>query len=530
MSLIEDYILTPFLNLFPDAYCEVLEQISAMKEGRVPCGKEQITQLSTKIFSTTPKIPYLFYTENFLAIEQLLEALPSLTIEQSPQDFDDCLTRVNYLFLNICSARTRARFFNVNNNCRYSFERGKFIASVTYASHDDSKGSYTIAAICRIYHLRELRLFCRKENFQPLAFLHHLQKLSISSSQLDSLEGTLKKLTSLRVLNLCSNHWETTQEKINTLINDEISQMTHLTDINLSVDYPTNTVTFEGVSTLTNLTTLNLSRNSLTKLPDFSNLTNLTTLILSYNPLKIFPPFIGQLTRLQTLQLQGGPKTQGDLTSLPPQIGNLTNLQTLELQNNQITALPQEFCNLTSLQRLGLQDNQIAVLPDEFGTLTSLQHLNLEYNRLCVLPREFGALTRLRVLNLEHNNLFHPFVAHFFELEQLEILRLTHNRLRHIPPQVGQLTRLTTLFLGNNWLTKLPAEINQLVGLTSLEFQSNQLRSLPSLNQLTNLKWLNISHNRITRVSEEFIQSTKASGCAVHCPESKVTAGYLYRR
>ena len=171
---------------------------------------------------------------------------------------------------------------------------------------------------------------------------------------------------------------------------------------------------------------------------------------LSQRELTALPPEIGQLTSLQTLNLDGN-----QLTSLPPEIGQLTSLQTLGLLGNRLTALPPEIGQLTSLQTLNLDGNQLTSLPPEIGQLTSLQTLWLDYNGATALPPEIGQLTSLQTLGL------------------------LGNRLTALPPEIGQLTSLQTLNLDGNQLTALPPEIGQPTSLQTLGLIGNQLTALP---------------------------------------------------
>ncbi|MCC5643666.1 TIR domain-containing protein, partial [Nostoc sp. CHAB 5824] len=91
------------------------------------------------------------------------------------------------------------------------------------------------------------------------------------------------------------------------------------------------------------------------------------------------------------------------LSSLPPEFGQLTNLQSLNLDGNQLSSLPPEFGQLTNLQSLNLDGNQLSSLPPEFGQLTNLQSLNLSSNQLSSLPREIRQLSNLKKLDLRRN-------------------------------------------------------------------------------------------------------------------------------
>jgi len=83
-------------------------------------------------------------------------------------------------------------------------------------------------------------------------------------------------------------------------------------------------------------------------------------------------------------------------SSLPPEIGQLTRLQSLELDNNQLTSLPPEIGQLRNLQELGPRDNQLTTLPPEIGQLTKLKILNLDGNQLDLASHELAARLEAR--------------------------------------------------------------------------------------------------------------------------------------
>ena len=152
------------------------------------------------------------------------------------------------------------------------------------------------------------------------------------------------------------------------------------------------------------------------------------------------------------------------LTALPPEIGQLTQLQSLNLDNNQLTALPPEIGQISQLQSLNLDHNKLTDLAPWIGQLTQLQKLYLHGNQLTALPPEIGQLSQLRLLSLGNNQLT-ALPAEISQLSQLRQLYLHNNQLTGLPPEIGQLSRLQALFLGGNQLTALPAEIAQLTQL-----------------------------------------------------------------
>jgi internalin A len=219
---------------------------------------------------------------------------------------------------------------------------------------------------------------------------------------------------------------------------------------------------------------LDLKQRKLAALPpEIGQLTKLETLNLDGNQLTALPPKIGQLTKLETLSLGGN-----QLTALPPEIGQLTNLQTLSLDGNQLTALPPEIGQLTNLETLSLGRNELTALPPEIGQLTNLRFLWLPGDQLTALPPEIGQLTNLRTLNLDRDQLT-ALPPEIGQLTNLQTLNLDDNQLTALPPEIGQLTNLQTLNLDRDQLTALPPEIGQLTNLQTLNLDDNQLTALP---------------------------------------------------
>ena len=103
-----------------------------------------------------------------------------------------------------------------------------------------------------------------------------------------------------------------------------------------------------------------------------------------------------------------------DLTGpIPPELGDLARLQTLNLSgNDSLTGpIPPELGNFTSLVRLDLRSTGLTgPIPPELGNLASLETLDLRRNRELTgpLPSSLTQLRRLRVLRAEGTGLCAP--------------------------------------------------------------------------------------------------------------------------
>lgn len=147
---------------------------------------------------------------------------------------------------------------------------------------------------------------------------------------------------------------------------------------------------------------LYMKRNSLTTLPDnlAQKLPNLIELYLHSNNIVIIPEAIGNLARLQSLDL-----SNNALQFLCPEIGRLRSLRHLRLSNNQLKFLPPEIGDLHELETLDVSMNQIVCLPDRLHRCLSLQNLTADHNRLSHIPRQFCWLHRLNQLSMAANQL-----------------------------------------------------------------------------------------------------------------------------
>lgn len=147
---------------------------------------------------------------------------------------------------------------------------------------------------------------------------------------------------------------------------------------------------------------LYMKRNSLTTLPDnlAQKLPNLIELYLHSNNIVIIPEAIGNLARLQSLDL-----SNNALQLLCPDIGRLRSLRHLRLSNNQLKHLPPEIGDLLELETLDVSMNQLMSLPDRLHHCLSLQNFTADHNHLSHVPRQLCWLHRLNQLSMAANRL-----------------------------------------------------------------------------------------------------------------------------
>ncbi|XP_022734484.1 receptor-like kinase TMK4 [Durio zibethinus] len=238
------------------------------------------------------------------------------------------------------------------------------------------------------------------------------------------------------------------------------------------------------------VTSINLSSKSLsgTVSPDISSLTELRSVSLQRNSLSGTIPSFANLSRLQTIYLDGNAFTSVS----PDAFSGLTNLQTLSMSDN-MNLSPWTFPDLS--QSTGLVEVQLdntslfGTLPDIFDSMNSLQSIRLSYNNLSgTLP---ASLAGSMIQNLWINNQNGGFTG------TLEVL--------------SNMTQLSQVWLQKNMFTGPIPDLSKCIGLFDLQLRDNQLTGpVPkSLINLPNLKNVSLSNNKLQGPSPKFPSSVE---------------------
>ncbi|KAL6112768.1 lrrc28 [Pungitius sinensis] len=201
-------------------------------------------------------------------------------------------------------------------------------------------------------------------------------------------------------------------------------------------NFPVELLKDEGLQFLERLY---MKRNSLRTLPDnlAQKLPNLIELYLHSNNIMIIPEAIGNLARLQSLDL-----SNNALQFLCPEIGRLRSLRHLRLSSNHLKCLPPEIGDLQDLETVDVSMNQLIGLPERLHRCTSLQNLTADHNLLAHVPRQLCWLHRLNQLSM------------------------AANRLTFLPLDLGRSRELQFVFVDNNvHLRGLPSYLyNKVIG------------------------------------------------------------------
>ena len=101
--------------------------------------------------------------------------------------------------------------------------------------------------------------------------------------------------------------------------------------------------------------------------------------------------------------------SHNELQDMPPDIGDLVKLQRIDLSHNNLYGVPMEIGKLQKVTCMDVSYNKLLSLPNEIGNMTSLSDLNFEHNDLIFLPVNLEALeTCLTKLNADANKILDP--------------------------------------------------------------------------------------------------------------------------
>ena len=351
---------------------------------------------------------------------------------------------------------------------------------------------------------------------EEIVNLTSLEQLKIHESALERLPENISRLENLKSIDLFA--CDVLQD-----FPDDFFQLTQLEELLL---YSTELYSDE-IGSLKKLKKLSLS-GDLYEIPVWIfDLKELTELCLNEVALSEIPSEIGELTKLEYLDLGVNER----ITKLPESFGNLTNLKHLSLDCCSLQSLPESFVNLTQLEELELG-------PSDMNTLDRLSHGVTEFltqlgdtvsgwekkepaepwmqelwdwaNKSKIseydIPRDVEFLQNPYEIFL--NNLtakkLSEFCNKFAQLKNLDFLYINlKDSLSNIPNGIGNFSNLKSLTIRGFGLTSLPKTIGNLENLTSLDISGNQLTSLPeTIGNLENLTDLNIDHNQLTSLPE----------------------------
>ncbi|KAL8551100.1 hypothetical protein ACS0TY_000253 [Phlomoides rotata] len=231
------------------------------------------------------------------------------------------------------------------------------------------------------------------------------------------------------------------------------------------------------------------------------------------------PTTIGAMHQLANLGLNGN-HLQGPL---PPSLANCTDLEVIDLGNNMIQdTFPLWLHTLPQLKILIFKSNGFhgsITPPFTNDSFSNLQILDLSYNNFTgLLPEKlFASLEAIKQLKASpYDGLYMGSSSYEYsvtlaskgvDVNFTKVLRIfttidlsSNNFIGSIPDSLSNLTSLRLLNLSHNRINdSIPLALGRMINLEQLDLSSNQLAGgIPqTLTSLTFLVALNLSHNHL---------------------------------
>ncbi len=361
----------------------------------------------------------------------------------------------------------------------------------------------------------------RSKSFQSSLYL---EVLLLDYNQISAVnDDAFWGLTQLVVLDMADNNLTTLSSRLFTPL---INLITLHLEYNKLATLPLGIFDY-----LVNLEALILANNRLVTLHEaiFVSLSNLRHLHLYSNKLKVLPGKVFR-NKMNLIELS---ISMNELVMLDEAtFANLTSLVNLHLYNNKLSDLPETiFQNLTNLSTLFLNTNYISTLPGNlFKGLANLKHLFLESCHIQKISSgSFSDLINLEVLLLTNNQLIHFEAQIFHKLRNLLLLSLHNNKISTVEAGIFDgvlsvqylalssnkitelvyrifhgLQNLIQIQLGNNRLAYLPSDIFQdNIKLQFIDLSGNKLTTIPTINHLVHLNFMNLRNNSLTEVGKD---------------------------
>ena len=365
-------------------------------------------------------------------------------------------------------------------------------------------------------------------NIKGLEYVTGIKRLVLSGNDLSGSNANLVRLASLTnleqlVLSNCNLHNSNLSSAI-------FADMYKIEGVDLSYNNLTNLsfLRFSDINPrqMTSLTDLFVQGNDLidvsalaftndkgvtvSRIPKVKRLTLSRKADSTYNESLDIRP-IGYASELSVLWLSN--HNISDISAL----ANCKLLTVLDLSKNDITATVQQnglapLRNLVSLNTLLLNDNDI-VVANELRKLVQLQYLSLANNHITSLSTYLNKMSGLEYLDLDNNQLSSLNLGYF---DNLRYCYAENNRLTQIV-NLSKATGLVELRLNNNVLERTTIDnIGELTDLTYLSLSNNTVGDLAFLENLTELRHLELASSNLNQIYlEEEQQLVEEDGVSI---------------
>ncbi|KAN0063087.1 Protein nud1 [Thecaphora frezii] len=184
------------------------------------------------------------------------------------------------------------------------------------------------------------------------------------------------------------------------------------------------------------------------------------------------------------------------ITDVEPWEPGWDQLKTIDLSERRVESCLRLKEFLPSLEEIKLDRNEVAYLT---GLPPSLRSLSISHNRITQLA-SFGQLLNLESLDISHNRV--ETLWHLQCLKHLHTLVADHAHISSLDG-IDRLRSLVRVKLSGNLLKGVHLEQTEWQDLESLDLSHNALITVRGLGSLRRLRWLNLDHNRLSRVDLE---------------------------
>lgn len=351
---------------------------------------------------------------------------------------------------------------------------------------------------------------------------YNLISLDISRNRLIELpENALQNLTSLEVLNLSRNYFESW---LNLNPNDVFGPATNLKTLDLSHNkFKTmgNLANQELLvsSTIETLILENCEIASIHGRSPLAGLTNIKVLKLNFNPLLRIQNLISSsLKSLEVSNCALSTINHNEFMYLPSLLYlKMSHNYRLELSasahnlfSDSLKYVDISFCNVLqpnlqgfpNLRKAILNHNMIRYLrSNEFLNNTKLEYLDLSYNNIGSLKSDtFRGLSMIKHLDLSWNEIANIPEDALLEMPSLTQMKIARNYLTN----VGHLRSLslTVLDMSSCEISSIGKDsLEGLQSLVDLDLSRNLISQIPDSISSNTLKYLNLNYNRISFIN-----------------------------